>query len=137
MKKRGAYFFVIDVFVASIIIIIALIMIFNFFLKSPETEQSRLYANDFMNFLLTTEVRDFQNSYKTELVVNKNITNTQQSLFNQIIEFHKKGEDDINRKFINNISQGIIPDIYGLSYTINKTSIYNRSINTRDRKSVV
>ena len=100
MKKRGAYFFVIDVFVASAIVILALILIFNFFLRRPETEQPRLYADDYMDFLLTTEVREFQNTYKWNLTQNGTITNTHQSLFDQILEFHNNSEDKVAFKFI-------------------------------------
>ena len=130
MDKRGAYFFVIDVFVASAIIIIALVLIFNFFLNRPEMQHPRLYASDVMSFLLSTEVGKLQNTYVESLIKNGNITNTKQSLFSQILEFHKKGKDDINRLFIHNITTGLIPKTYGIEYTINGTSVYNKSLAT-------
>ncbi|MFH1506339.1 MAG: hypothetical protein ABIE94_05130 [archaeon] len=135
MKKRGAYFFVIDVFVASSIVILALILIFNFFLKKPEIEQPRLYADDFMGFLLTTEVREFQNDYKWNLTQNGTITNTHQSLFDQIMEFHNNSRDRIAFKFIHNMTKGLIPNHLGIEYTINNESIYNRSLTTRNTSS--
>jgi len=57
--KRGAYFFVLDAFVAGIIIISSLTLLFNSFSSSDSPTQSLRLAEDFATFLDETAIKAY------------------------------------------------------------------------------
>ena len=97
-KKRGAYFFVIDAFLAASILSFTLVLLFTLFITEPETEQSFVYAHDYLNFLTTTELRDFRHSNITYLIDEGDITNTRLTMAEQVLVFYDEIGDLPGRK---------------------------------------
>ncbi len=92
LGKRGAYFFVIDAFIAAAILSFTLVLIFNLFIEQPSSEQSFTYAHDYINFLSTTEVRDFRHAVIDELISEGQITEVRHTLAEQVIIFFNQTE---------------------------------------------
>lgn len=120
MNKRGAYFFVIDALIAASVIFVSLIIIFTTHRMVPESSPSVRMIEDYMDFLATTKVNQFQGEYVTSL----NITGSDNTLLEQLIEFYyynTTGNDTSQRmwNFTQEISKGVIPDQRGLMVYIN------------------
>jgi hypothetical protein len=144
MNKRGAYFFVIDALIAASVIFISLIIIFTSHRMVPESSPSLRMIEDYMDFLTTTKVNQFQGGYVTSL----NITGSDNTLLEQLAEFYyynTTGNDtsQIMWNFTREISKGIIPDQRGLVVYINdrinnrSSLVYNRSVSPMEKSSLV
>jgi hypothetical protein len=137
MNKRGAYFFVIDALIAASVIFISLIIIFTSHSMVPESSPSLRMIEDYMDFLTTTKVNQFQGEYVTSL----NITGSANTLLEQLVEFYyynTTGNDtsQIMWNFTQEISKGVIPDQRGLMVYLNNSLIYNRSVSPIEKSSL-
>lgn len=137
MNHRGIYFFGLDAIIASIIILLAVYFILSMRAQSPESVQSYAQAEDFMDFIMQTQVRDFNGNYTQGLVEDSNITNTHHTLFEQIAEFHLHNKTDINFRFVEEIVNGSLLSHNGVLYAYNDENIYNRSYDIRKNAGVV
>ncbi|MBN2052687.1 hypothetical protein JW756_04240 [Candidatus Woesearchaeota archaeon] len=147
MNKRGAYFFVIDAMIAGIIIFLTLILIFTTHSLKPESEPTLRMMTDYTNFLTNTQIRQFQGSYVESLINDSNITNLDNTLVEQLVEFHYFNNPDLSnyrnttaimKGFVLEISEGIIPDERSFSIYLNNESIYERSmLNINNSKLVL
>lgn len=131
MDKRGAYFFVIDAFIAVSIIIVVMVVLFSAQSSSPDSKPTLSLLQDFMVFMSSTEMRDLQGNYTLALIADGNITDMDNTILEQVIEFYYinrstgKNMSGIIFKFINETSSGVIPD--SRSFTIR---VYNDSISS-------
>ncbi|MBU0471375.1 MAG: hypothetical protein KKF89_06120 [Nanoarchaeota archaeon] len=135
MKKRGAYFFVLDALIGGAIFLISIILIIGSYLNTPQTLQAYETTEDIMNLLLNTKVTEFQDPERIISYLAKNgyITNSEQTLFEQISELHYKEEHQLAYNLTKSILNSILEEQYGINYTIYEkksginTTIYNRS----------
>jgi hypothetical protein len=142
MNKRGGYFFVLDVFIASAIIVLTLIIIFSSRVNTPPSETSYRIAEDFMGFLTTTEIRDISNPYKVNLTKGGFINDTRLNLVQVLAVLnytHAKNStgQSFASCFLESISNGVVPAKYGMNYSIDGTSIYERNPETYPAANLV
>ncbi|MFH1916650.1 MAG: hypothetical protein ABIJ21_05265 [Nanoarchaeota archaeon] len=128
MDKRGGYFFVLDVFIASSIIVLTLIIIFSSRVNSPPPETSYRTAEDFMTFLSVTEFRDISNQHKLNLTRAGFVNDTALSLLQVIALLDYTGAKNTtgfpyDQIFLESIIQGILPEKYGYNYSVNGTAV--------------
>ncbi len=154
-KNKKAYFFIIDAFVGSTIIFLSLLIIFNSHYNTPKVQTNYQAAEDYATFLMNTNIEDLNNEYYSLLMDEKIITNSKNSLTEQVTQFYYNAEylcdgDEacitanmtLATKFLKNITDPLIPAQYGFSYIINdsvkgNTIIYNRSIEKLQTSKVV
>ena len=138
MNKRGAYFFVIDAFIAASIIFLTLMLIMNTHAAKPESAPTLRMVEDYTTFLMNTRIRDFVGPYTETLVNNHNITNLDNTLLDQLTEFYyynSTGKNmsatmnisDIMADFTREISQSIMSSQRSFAIYINDSLIYNRT----------
>ncbi|HJX06373.1 MAG TPA: hypothetical protein VJ461_06710 [Candidatus Nanoarchaeia archaeon] len=138
MNKRGAYFFVIDAMIASTIIIMSLIIIFSSHTTRTESNPTVRMLGEYLSFISTTKVRNFQGSYVQNLTNDGNITNRDNTLLGQLTEFYYynqtgfKNTSIIMANFLQEINKGAIPDYRSLAFYINDTLIYQSQFITPD-----
>lgn len=137
MNKRGAYFFVLDAVISSIIILVTVYFILSIRTKSPETAQSYTQGEDFMDFMMQTQVRDFSGNYTKSLIENGNITNTRRTLFEQMAEFHFYNQTAINWGFMEEISNSSLLSQQGVNVWFEQDMIYNRSADRLAKANIV
>jgi len=137
MGKRGAYFFVLDAIIGGAIFVITIILILGSQLNQPESKQTYLLSNDIMNLLTTTKVVDYRDTYVSSLISSNRINNYEQSLFNQIAEFYYQNQTGLAKNFTENILYKLIPEQYGLSYSLGTFVVYNRSIGKLNNSRIV
>ena len=125
-KKRG-YFFILDAMLGLFIIIIGVFVISSYYVEVKELTQVSLLADDFLNFLSITKIRDFNNPYTGLggiLWNNKTITNQDNSLLQQIGELYSLNNLNIAEKIIENVSVGIIPPQFRYELLVDEVLIY-------------
>lgn len=132
MKKRASYFFVLDVFIGCMILVLTLIIIFSSRVNSPMPEVSYRMAEDFMTFISTTEYRDTGSIYKLDLTKSNKTKDTSQSLLQVLAELNINGylnetgpggvlwSTILAKEMVN----GVVPPQYGINLSINGTQIY-------------
>lgn len=86
--KKGAYFFVLDAFVAGIIVVSTLSVIFGSFGIADNPRQNYVLAEDFMKFLESTQIKSYAGDARYELEENGNITDTSLTLLEQVVLFY-------------------------------------------------
>ena len=127
MNKRGVYFFVIDAFIGASIVVVSLLVILSSYESTREVEQPFIILEDFMTYLQQTQVRDFQGNYTRTLIANGNITDTSNTLFEQIAEFHYRG-DPAYQGFIKELVDAALPSQMNLEYYYDDQLLYQRTV---------
>ena len=125
-KKRG-YFFVLDAILGLFIIVIGMVVILSSYLNAPQPVQVSLLSDDLMFFLSTRKIQDLNNPYAGlggQLWNNDTITDGSNTLLQQIGEFYKKKDFDTAEKFIQNVSQDVVPSQFRYEVWIDNTLLY-------------
>ena len=125
-KKRG-YFFVIDAVLGLAVIIIGIFLITASYNKVPQQTQVTFLANDLMNFLSHTKIKNLNNPYGGiggELWNKGEITNGELSIMQQAGIFYKSKKTGIADKFLQNVSNGIVPSQFNYEIWIDSTIIF-------------
>ena len=125
MDKRGAYFFVIDAVIAGTVLVATLLFIFGTYTSSPEQDTTLRAAEEFMKYLSTTKVREYSDGSVQAFINDGNITDLDNTLMAQMVEFYYKGKTVQLTAIAQDFSQNIVGKERGLIIYINGTAIYN------------
>ncbi len=126
IKKRG-YFFILDAMLALIVLSIGIFLITSSYVDVPQLAQVGLLADDLLNFLSNSKIKDINNPYAGiggALWAQGLITDIENTLLQQIGEFYATGNIDTAEKFIANVSSGIIPPQFKYEFWIDGTILY-------------
>lgn len=141
MRRRGAYFFVLDALIGGAIFLLSVVLILGSFLNAPQTKQTYVLAEDLMNLMLSTKVIEFRDPYLQVLSERGFVNNTEQSLFEQIVELHYRGYVNETHNLSESIIDSLLPEQFGASFNIinttnnNRTILFNRSLNKLNTSS--
>lgn len=111
MKKRG-FFFILDAMLGLFVLIIGVFLITSSYVSTPASTQVELLSDDLLNFLASTKIKDLNNNYAGiggELWSNGMITDAENSLLQQTGKFYAKKQLGTADKFVQNVTQGIVP----------------------------
>lgn len=126
LKKRG-YFFVIDAMLGLAVIIVGVFLITASYSKIPQPTQVSFLADDLMNFLANTKIKDLNDPYAGiggELWDQGIITDGENSLLQQAGIFYKTNNLAVAHKFIGNVTIGVVPSPYRYEVWIDSTILY-------------
>jgi hypothetical protein len=148
MNKRGAYFFVLDAFIAVSIIIATLVIIFSAQSIKVEKKPALSMAQDFMAYFANTKIRDYQGEYVYNLTIDGNITNADNTLLDQLIEFYylnktnpARRTDLIITKYLRETSSAVISGARSTMIYIQdkdgKTLLFNSTKSTADNSNLM
>jgi len=126
MKK--AVFFTIDALLASGIIIVAVLLVANFYSEEQQTINVNYASQDLVRVFSTMTVDEVNNDYAKALISNGEITNTNNTVLEQIGDFWANDKIGLARNLTSNLSDAIIPFNYGFSVLVNGEEIYSRDI---------
>ena len=121
MKKRG-FFFILDAMLALFVLVIGVFLITSSYVNTPTSTQVELLSDDLLDFLSNIKIKDINNQYAGvggELWNQGMITDAENSLLQQTGEFYAKNQLDIADKFVQNVTQGIVPPQYNHELWIN------------------
>lgn len=131
LKKRG-YYFIIDAFIGSTIIFLALLVILNGGIRPTKIQYNYELAEGYSTFILTTKIDDIRTDpYVNTLIKNHVINDTSLSIMEQVDMLYYYNDLTDARGLIQNLTEPLIPEKYGFSYNIidgsTVTNIYNRT----------
>lgn len=137
MKKRG-YFFVLDAILGLFILVIGVFLITSSYVDVPKPTQVSFLADDLLNFLSNTKIKEFNNPYAGlggTLWNQGVITDPDNSLLQQIGEFYATNKLDTADKFIQNVSTGIVPQQFRYEVWMDDVIIYPKTPSAEHTKS--
>ena len=136
-NKRGVSFFVFDAVIAALIFFIAISSLLITIDYSNELESPRTYGENLINYYTDNEIRDLDFLEIDELINNNNITNQENTILEQMLVFHENGSQDYNLGyFMSIVSQGKVPDAFGLNISIDGNNVYSRTNSIERYKSL-
>lgn len=123
--KKGQ-FFTIDGILAAGIVFATIIFASSFYAEEQPTFHVSYMSKDLTDILSAANVQDISNGYINSLISDSTITNLDNTVLDQIVEFW--AENDIARanKTASNVTAPLVPDIYGFSIFIDDEMIYSR-----------
>jgi len=125
--KKGIYF-AIDSILAGAIILVVIAATSSFYLNEQPSFHVNFLSRDLITTLSTLNVKDINNEYINILIDDSTITNTNNSILEQIGEFW--ADDDIERanKTAMNVTEPLVPFNFGYGIWINNETIYTRDL---------
>ncbi|MEK6983368.1 MAG: hypothetical protein AABX33_02245 [Nanoarchaeota archaeon] len=136
-KKRG-YFFVLDALLGLFILVIGVFLITSTYVETPKPTQVGLLSDSLIDFLSGKTIKNFNSPYAGiggELWKQGGITNEENSLLQQIGEFYSTNRLEIAEKFIQNVSNGVIPDQFSFEVWFNNVILYPKEPSLEHKKS--
>jgi hypothetical protein len=143
--RRKGYYFIIDALIGSTIIFLSLMIILNGNVRPTKVQYNYEMAEEYSTFLLNTKLEDLSNPYVDYLIDTKKINNTKITIMEQVDLFYYNDNLPDARDIIKNLTESLIPEKYGFSYSIingstNKstTIIYAQGVaNLKDAKIII
>src|SRR3989344_9425967 len=126
MKK--AVFFTIDSLLASGIIIISVLLVANFYSAEQQQININYASQDLVRIFSTMNVGEVNNDYAKSLIASGEITNTNNTILEQIGDFWAEDKIELAKNFTKNLTEGIIPSAYGFSVLVSDEPIYSRNL---------
>ena len=126
MKK--AIFFTIDSLLASGIIIISVLLVANFYSAEQQQININYASQDLVRIFSTMNVGEVNNDYAKSLIASGEITNTNNTILEQIGDFWAEDKIELAKNFTKNLTEGIIPSVYGFSVLVSDEEIYSRNL---------
>jgi hypothetical protein len=129
LRKKG-YYFIIDAIIGSTIIFLSLMIIISDNSKPARIQYNYEMAEEFSTFVLNTKLEDVSNPYITQLITAREINNTKLTIMEQINLFYYQGKIGYAGNITHNLTESLVPEKYGFSYSIKNdtttTKIYSR-----------
>ncbi|PIY60630.1 hypothetical protein COY95_00795 [Candidatus Woesearchaeota archaeon CG_4_10_14_0_8_um_filter_47_5] len=135
-RNRRGYFFVLDAFLAIMIIAATLIVLLSGEQREPTKSRVPYISQDILNYLTRTQVNELNNNWVFGLYTggNENITNPTNSLIQQIGEFYVTGRRSLAENFTRNVTLEVIPLKFGAEFILfNETNRYNLTLAAGER----
>jgi len=154
--NRKGYFFLVDAFIGSAIILVSLAIILGSNVKVTPLYNDYSASEEYASFIVNTQIEDLNNPYVNNLVSTGVITNTKNTIIDQVAQFYYNAyyicpaigtcrTDNMTfaTQMVRNITDPLFTEKYGFEYVIRdykknmNLSIYNRSLNTRGSANLV
>ncbi len=126
-QKRGI-FFTIDALLASGIIIVAVLLVSNFYSAKQQRANVEYASQDLVRVFSAMSVGEVNNDYVKALISGGDITSTNNTILEQIGDFWAASKTELARNFTRNLTEDIFPGRYGFSVLVNGEEIYSRSL---------
>lgn len=124
--KKGIYF-TIDSLIAGGIILIVIVLASSFYIKEQPAFHLNYLAQDLTTTLSTLTVEEIDNAYLDSLVGTQ-ITNIDNTVLEQIVEFWADDKMDLADKSFRNVTGSFVSNITGFGLWIDNENIYSRDI---------
>jgi hypothetical protein len=131
MGKRG-YIFTIDAFIAMLITTIGVILVYLAYASVPDLYQQKAISRDVMTIFSTIEIDQLNSEYINEQIISRNITDMQNTIFEQIAELYAKGIVGEAQNMSRNMSASLIPPQYYYEIWLDGKMMCNKSYVTND-----
>lgn len=127
-----------DAMLGLSVLVIGIFLISSSYVNVPQQTQVGLLADDLLDFFSKRKIQDLNNPYAGiggELWKQGVITDSDNSLLQQIGNFYDTNNLDIAEKFIQNISKDVMPPQFRYEVWMNNVIIYPKSPTSEHIKS--
>ncbi len=111
--RKGSYFYVIDAFVAGIIILAGVAVLFQSYIDDPLTTSAFFTAEDFFSVLEDTEVRNMDSDLIKNWTRNGTINDSTRTLLEQLTFFNATDRDFVLGQFCQEVVEDLPPNVAG------------------------
>jgi len=144
MAKRGQYF-TIDAFIAMMVVVTGLILVFAISSYAPSSAQPELLSQEFVNTLAQTKIKEVNNPFVVQQVRGGNITNFDNTLLQQVYEFKRyfdsflvgcipaecHGYDpavhtNMSAEFLASLTPNLVPEQYNFEIIVDGDTLHGR-----------
>jgi hypothetical protein len=126
IRKRGI-FFTLDAILAASIIIVAIILASQYYVRETKTETMDYLAHDLVRVFTNMKVSEIDNEYVATLISNGSITRLNNTILEQIGEFWSENDIGTASTFAENVTEKLIPQRFGVGIWVNGELIYKKS----------
>jgi len=123
--KKGL-FFTIDSILAAGIVFATIIFASSFYAEEQPIFHVSYMSKDLIDTLSAANVQDISNGYIDSLISDGTITNLDNTVLDQIVEFWANNNMERANKTASNVTAPLVPDTYGFSILIDDETIYSR-----------
>ena len=137
-QKKGSVFFVLDVFIATFIFIVTILVLLNFRVNSNETEGLDTKISGFSTILFKNTVSSYSNEYKDQLKQNTQYWPDPLITTDELIYYYyAKGYYEQAGNLTESLTEMLLPNYVGLQYSIDGTTIFIRGEEKKERANTV
>lgn len=122
--SKRALFFTVDALIAALILISGLLLITASYVSEQPTSLINHLSQDLMNVLGEIKIYELNNSYVDELIANGSITDINNTALMQVGSFWTEDKVELAERLIANITEGLLPDMYGYSIAIEGDTLF-------------
>jgi len=130
MVLKKGFLFTIDSIIGASIIITGILLINSFYIFEPSYTSISYTSHDLINALSRLKISEVNNLYVDELISSGEITNTDNSILEQIGEFWVLNKADLCQELAENITSGLFPSNIGLSIAIGDEEVFRKDAPT-------
>lgn len=136
-RKKGSFFFILDVFIGSFIFIVTLLLILSFKLSYVDTNTLNNKLDGFTNVLFKNQVNSYINAYKEELKENPETWPSSLLTTDELIYYlYESGYEEEASLLVQNLSSVLLPNHIGINYTIDGEEVYSRLGNKKENSLI-
>lgn len=125
--RRGV-FFIIDAFLAVMLLFVAVIVISTYFVTEEETTQSEFLSRDSVDLLAEVKIKDLDQDSINQITALGSAYKMNYTVLEQIALFWIKNETDAARELSRIIFGNYIPERYGYSVMVGGQMVHSRNI---------
>ncbi len=125
MEKGGQYF-TLDAFIALIVVAIGLILVFSVGSYQSSLAQPQIIAQDFVNSIAQTKIKEVNNAFVRQQIEGGNITNLDNTILQQAYEFKKYGRAIFSSWLLGNVTENLVPEQYKYEVLFGGESVLSR-----------
>ncbi len=127
MVLKKGFFFTIDSIISASIIVIGLLLVNSFYIVEPSYTGLDYSSHDLINALSELRINEVNNPYVDELISSGEITNTDNTVLEQIGEFWALDKIDKASNLAKEFTNDFVGENLGFGFYIEGEEIYSRS----------
>lgn len=138
IASRKGYYFIIDAILGILILSVAFVFLFSTPVSAPNKSRAILLANDVLSFLATNKIEDINDPYagvNGTLWGSSDITNSKNTLMQQIGEFYYHEKYGIAANFISVVIRDIVPPQFNVEIVVEGRILYPTSPSPYSKES--
>ncbi len=126
--NRKALYFSIDAFLASVLLITAAYMIFQFTDSKPDIRQIDYVSKDITNAISEIKINELNNSWVQAQISNGSISDPNVSILVQVGNYWVNGNYVYIDRLLDIVVNDSLPDRFGFSFKIGDETVYSKNI---------
>jgi len=126
-RKKGSFFFILDVFIASFIFLVTLFMIISFKVSMPESDALATKLTGFTNIVFKNPVNSYSNEYKDILKQNPETWPDPLITTDELVYYlWANGHNESATLLVQSISEMLLPNHIGIRYKVDNIIVYEQ-----------